>query len=151
MRGRDPALRPGRCHSNRSGGVPAPSGGEQAQAKFRGVQAEQAAIAVGPPARDQVIAQAAYRALLDLGADPGPARDSAADALVQVCRWPAPVGLENAVGAVPGDRHRLDAGADRVGQVGQRGSAGPLASWVNTTTRRATRCISRSPAIGSCQ
>ena len=41
--------------------------------------------------------------------------------LVQVGLGPAPVGLVEAVGAVPGDGHRCRLGADRVGQRGQRG------------------------------
>src|SRR5450755_3881698 len=40
--------------------------------------------------------------------------------IVQVCLGPAPVGLEEAVRAVPRNEHRLYPGSDRAGQLGQR-------------------------------
>ena len=54
------------------------------------------------------------------GPTAGPDRYSATDVLVQVCLGPAPVGLEEAVSAVPRDEHRFHPGSDRVGQLGQR-------------------------------
>src|SRR5205085_7340803 len=50
-------------------------------------------------------------------------RYSATYMIVQVCLGPAPVGLEEAVSAVPRNEHRLDAGSDRVGLLGQRRAA----------------------------
>ncbi len=103
---------------------------EQAQTELRGVESDEVAVAFGPPAGDKVVAEAVYRALLGLRPDSGPHGYSATNIIVQVCLGPAPVGLEEAVGAVP----RMDTG-----------------SIVKTTTRRATRRISRRPAIGSDQ
>ena len=148
------------------------SADQQAKAELRRIEGDEIAVALGPPARGEVIAQGAQRPLLGLRPDPRPHRHSAAHVLVQVGLGPSPVGLEQAVSAVPRDEHRLRPGADRAGQLGQRqagrreaqrpraGSRGSartdepsasLVSCVNTTTRRATRRISRSPAIGSCQ
>ena len=45
-----------------------------------------------------------------------PTPNSATNMIVQVCLGPAPVGLEEAVGAVPRNDHRLRAGSDRAGQ-----------------------------------
>jgi hypothetical protein len=50
----------------------------------------------------------------------GPHRYSATEVIVQVCLGPAPVGLEEAVSAVPRNRHPLHAGSDRAGLLGQR-------------------------------
>ena len=69
---------------------------------------------------DEVITEAAHRPLLGVRPDPGPHRYSATDVFVQVRLGPAPVGLEEAVSAVPRDEHRLHAGSDRAGQLGQR-------------------------------
>src|SRR6185503_12691299 len=49
-----------------------------------------------------------------------PHGDAATDTFVQVCLGPAPVRLEEAVGAVPWDQHRLDPGSDLTGQRGDR-------------------------------
>ena len=56
-----------------------------------------------------------------------PHRYRAAHVFVQVRLGPAPVGLEEAVSAVPRDEHRLRPGPDRAGQLGQRGPAGEKA------------------------
>jgi hypothetical protein len=149
------------------------SGGDkQAKAELGRLEIDEVAIAFGPPAGCEVITQAAHGALLGVRPDPGLYRYSATDPVVQVCLGPAPVGLEEAVRALPRNEHRLDPGSDRAGLLGQRRSArdefsdlgqvvtsqpepakpsGVTAVCVNTTTRRATRRISRRPAIGSGQ
>ena len=73
--------------------------------------------------RDKVVAEAAHRPLLGLRADPSPHRYPAAHPFIEVGLGLAPVGLEEAVGAVPGDGHRLHAGSDRGGLLGHRGPA----------------------------
>src|SRR5258705_691827 len=55
--------------------------------------------------------------------DSGPDRYSATHILVQVRLGPAPVGLEEAVSAVPRNEHRLHPGSDRGGLLGQRRTA----------------------------
>jgi hypothetical protein len=145
------------------------SGDKQAQAKLGRVEIDKVAVAFGPPAGCEVMTEAVHCPLLGVRPDSRPDRYSAADMLVQVCLGPAPVGLVEAVRAVPRNEHRFRAGSDRAGQFGQRGPAdkqvselgkivtiqpeqiGSLKSFVNTTTRRTTRRISRRPAIGSCQ
>ena len=58
--------------------------------------------------------------LLGVRPDAGPDRYSATDVLVQVRLGPAPIGLEEAVSAVPRNEHRLQAEPDRAGLLGQR-------------------------------
>ena len=53
-----------------------------------------------------------------------PHRHSATDVLVQVRLGPAPVGLEEAVDAVPRNEHRLHPGSDRAGQLGREADTG---------------------------
>ncbi len=95
----------------------------KAKAEVGRVETDEVTVAVGPPARGEVVAKAAHRPLLGFRPDFGPHRQSAADMLVQVRLGPAPEGLEEAVRAVPRDEHRHRAGSDRVGQFGQRGPA----------------------------
>src|SRR5262249_59129303 len=104
------------------------SGYEQAKAKLRCIESDEVAVAFGPPARDKVIAEAAHCPLLGLWPDSGPHRYSATYMIVQVCFGPAPVGLEEAVSAVPRNEHRLHAGSDRAGLLGQRRPAGEKVS-----------------------
>src|SRR5207249_8308881 len=78
----------------------------------------------GPPTRCQVITKAAHCPLLGVRPDSGPHRYSATDVLVQVRLRPAPVGLEEAVSAVPRNEHRLHPGSDRAGQLGSEADAG---------------------------
>src|SRR5215472_18869115 len=99
------------------------SGDKQAKAKLRGVEIDDVAVAFGPPARCEVMTEAAHCPPLGLRPDFGPHRYSATDILVQVCLGPAPVGLEEAVSAVPRNEHRLGAGSDRAGLLGQRRQA----------------------------
>src|SRR5215469_3377823 len=96
------------------------SGYEQAEAKVRCIQSGEVAVALRPPARDEVITEAAHCAPLSLRSDRGPHRDSATYTIVQVCFGPAPVGLEETVRAVPRNEHRLYAGSDSTGLLGQR-------------------------------
>ena len=80
-------------------------------------------VAFGPPSRDKVIPEAAHCPLLGLRPDSDPRRYPPTHMIVQVCLGPAPVGLEEAVCAVPRNGHRLDAGSDRAGLLGQRRQA----------------------------
>src|SRR5262249_10648192 len=96
------------------------SGYEQAKAKLRCIESDEVAVAFGPPARDKVVAEAAHCPLLGLRSDSGPHRYSATYMIVQVCLGPTPVGLEEAVSAVPRNEHRLRAGSDRAGLLGYR-------------------------------
>src|SRR5438477_9778607 len=100
------------------------SGYEQAKAELRRVESDEVAVAFGPPARDKVITEAPHCPLLGIRPDSGPYRYSATNVIVQVCLGPAPVSLEEAVGAVPRNEHRLRAGADRAGLLAQRRPAG---------------------------
>lgn len=61
----------------------------------------------GPPAGGEVPAEAANRPLLHVWPQVAPDRHTATDAVVQVRLEPAPVVLVEAVGAVPGDGHRI--------------------------------------------
>ena len=100
------------------------SGYEQAKAKVRHFEIEEVAVAFDPPTGIEVITEAAHCPLLDVRPDSGPHRYSATDLLVQVCLRPAPVGLEEAVFAVPRNEHRLDPGPDCAGQLGSEPNAG---------------------------
>src|SRR5580692_1004773 len=77
------------------------SGDEQAKAELRGIESDEVAVAFGPPAAGQVSTEVAHRPLLGLRSDSGPHRYSATDLIVEVGLGPAPVGLEEAVSAVP--------------------------------------------------
>src|SRR5919198_6305933 len=68
--------------------------------------------------------EAAHCPLLGVRPDSGPHRYSATDILVQVCLGPAPVGLEEAVSAVPRDEHWFYSGSDCAGQFGSEADAG---------------------------
>src|SRR5215831_9188246 len=96
------------------------SGDKEAKAKLCRLEIEEAAVAFGPPTGCEVITEAVHCALLGLRPDSGPHRYSATYKIVQVCLGPAPVGLKEAVSAVPRDEHRLCPGSDRAGQPGQR-------------------------------
>ncbi len=96
------------------------SGYEQAKAKLRCIESDEVAVAFGPPTRCEVITEAAHCPLLGLRPDSGPHRYSPTDMIVQVGLGPAPVGLEEAVRAVPQNEHRLHPGSDRAGHLGQR-------------------------------
>src|SRR5918994_1005819 len=96
--------------------LPPASGDDQAKAKFGGVESQQVVVAFGPPAGCEVSAETAHRSVLGVWPDGGPHRDPSTDLLVQVCLWAAPVSLEEAVSAVPRDKHRLDSGSDRGGE-----------------------------------
>src|SRR5437763_3504984 len=104
------------CTQSAAGG----SGYEKAKAKLRCIESDEVAVALGPPARDEVITEAAHCPLLGDRPDPRPHRYSTTNMIVQVRLGPAPVGLEEAVSAVPRNEHRLDAGSDRAGLLGQR-------------------------------
>jgi hypothetical protein len=82
------------------------SGYEQAQAELCLVKPGEVAVALSPPPRGEVIAEAAHRPLLGLRPDARPHRTGPAHMLLQVCLGAAPVRLEEAVGAVPRDEHR---------------------------------------------
>jgi riboflavin biosynthesis pyrimidine reductase len=101
---------------------------EQAKAKLCRFESEELAVAFGPPAADKVITETAHCPLLGLRPDSGPHRYPATYPIVQVCPGPAPVGLEEAVGAVPRNEHRFRAGSDRAGLLGQRRPAGEKVS-----------------------
>src|SRR5436190_11822161 len=100
------------------------SGDKQAKAKLCRVEIDEVAVAFGPPTRCEVITEAAHCPLLGVRPDAGPHRYSATDALVQVRLGPAPVGLEEAVSAIPRNEHRLHPGSDRAGQLGSEAGAG---------------------------
>src|ERR1700722_3186182 len=96
---------------------------QQAKAELCRFEIEEVAVSFGPPARCQVIAEAAHGPLLGVRPDSRPYRHSATDIVVQVRLGTTPVGLEEAVHAVPRDEHRLRPGSDRAGQLGQRRTA----------------------------
>src|SRR5215467_3751951 len=100
--------------------IAARSGDKEAKAKLCRLEIEEVPVTSGPPTGCEVITEAVYRPLLGLRPDSGPHRYSATDILVQVRLGPAPVGLEEAVSAVPRNEHRLHPGSDRAGQLGQR-------------------------------
>src|SRR2546430_13744694 len=74
--------------------------------------------------RREVSTETAPSPLLGVRPDAGPDRYSATDVLLQVRLGPAPIGLEEAVSAVPRNEHRLHPGSDRAGQSGSEGDAG---------------------------
>jgi hypothetical protein len=76
------------------------SGYEQAEAEVSCVEAGEAAVALGPAARVEVVAEAAHRPLFGLRPYLRPRRHHTAHAVLQVRPGAAPVGLEQAVGAV---------------------------------------------------
>src|SRR5438445_7253424 len=96
------------------------SGDKQAEAKLCRLEIDEVAVTFGPPTGCEVITEAAHCPLLGLPPDSGPHRYSATYTVVQVCLGPAPVGLEEAVGAVPRNEHRLYTGSDCAGQLGKR-------------------------------
>ena len=77
------------------------SGDKQASAKLCHLEIDEVAVAFGPPTGCEVITEAVHCPLLGVRPDSGPHRYSATDMIVQVCLGPAPVGLEEAVGAIP--------------------------------------------------
>src|SRR5258708_2330240 len=93
------------------------SSDKQASAKLCCVESDEVAVAFAPPAGCEVITEAAHCPLLGVRPDSGPDRYSATDILFQVCLGPAPVGLEEAVSAVPRNEHRFHPGSDRAGQL----------------------------------
>src|SRR5262249_43035868 len=103
------------------------SGDKQAVAKLGRVELDEVAVAFGPPAGCEVITEAAHCPLLGVRPDSGPDRHSAADMLVQIRLGPAPVGVVEAVSAVPRNEHRLGPSSYCAGQFGQRRSASPEA------------------------
>src|SRR5712692_7580939 len=96
------------------------SGDKHAKAKLCRLEIDEVAVTFGPPTGCEVITEAAHCPLLGVQPNPGPHRYSATYMIVQVCLGPAPVRLEEAVSAVPRNEHRLHAGSDRAGQLGQR-------------------------------
>src|SRR5438105_11076587 len=96
------------------------SGDEQAKAKLCHLEIDEVAVTFGPPTGCEVITEAAHCPLLGVRPNPGPHRYSATYMIVQVCLGPAPVGLEEAVSAVPRNEHRLYPCSDRAGQLGKR-------------------------------
>ena len=95
------------------------SGYEQAEAELSLVEPCEVAVTLSPPARVKILAQAAHRPLLGLRSNARPHRARPAHMFLQVCLGPAPVRLEEAVGAVPRDEHRLRPAPDRPGQPRQ--------------------------------
>ena len=91
------------------------------------VEIDEVAVALGPAAGCEVRAEAMHCPLLGVRADPGPDRHAATDMLDQVCLGPAPVGVVEAVSALPRNEHRLGPSSDRAGQFGQRRAAVPEA------------------------
>jgi hypothetical protein len=77
------------------------SGYEQAKAKLRRLESDEVAVTFGPSTGCEVITEAAHCPLFGLRPNPGPHGYSATYMIVQVCLGPAPVGLEEAVSAVP--------------------------------------------------
>src|SRR6266705_5687063 len=106
---------PGSC-----GGAVTGSGDKQAKAKLCRLEIDEVAVTFGPPTGCEVITEAAHCPLLGIRPDSGPHRYSATYMIVQVGLGPAPIGLEEAVRAVPWNEHRLHAGSDRAGLLGQR-------------------------------
>src|SRR4051812_5498065 len=94
---------------------------EQAEAEICRVEVGEVAVALGPPAGVEVVAEASYRPLLGLRPHPRPHRHRTAHVILQIRLRSAPVRLEQAVSTVPWNRHRLSAGADRVGHPRKRG------------------------------
>lgn len=99
------------------------SGDEQTETELGGVEVDEVVVAFGPSAGDEVVMEPVHCSALGVGSDSGPDGHSATDVFVQVGLGAAPVGFEEAISAVPWNGYRFDAGADRVGQLGQRRSA----------------------------
>ena len=78
------------------------SGDKQAAVEHGRVEIEQVAVALGPAAGCEVVAEVVHCRLLGVRSDSAPDRHAAADVLVEVRLGPAPVGLVEAVSAVPG-------------------------------------------------
>lgn len=70
---------------NRAGAVFG-SDDKQAKAKLCRVEFEEVAVALGPPARREIITMGAHCPLLGLRPDSSPHRYSVTDTLVEVCR-----------------------------------------------------------------
>src|SRR5271165_1982258 len=96
------------------------SANKQAKAKLCRLEIDEVAVTFGPQAGCEVITEAEHRPLLGVRSDPGPHRYAATYMVVQICLGPTPVRLEEAVSAVPRDRHWLYPGSDRAGLLGQR-------------------------------
>src|SRR5438128_2298325 len=97
---------------------------KQAKAKLCRLEMEEVAVAFDPATRCEVITEATHCPLLGLRPDAGPHRCSATDVLFQVRLGPAPVGLEEAVSAIPRNEHRLHPGADPARQLRSEADAG---------------------------
>src|SRR5579875_1163276 len=104
------------------------SGYEQAKAELRRVKIDDVAIAFGPPAGREIRTEDTHGPLLGVRPHPGPHRYSAPDMIVQIRLGPAPVGLEEAVRAVPRNEHRLHPGSGHTGHLGHRRPADEKAS-----------------------
>src|ERR1022692_2143302 len=116
-------VRPGHCAWFRAAKwypAVAGSGDKQASAKLWRLEIDEVAVAFGPPTGCEVITETVHCPLLGVRPDSGPDRYSAADMLVEVCLGSAPVGLEEAVRAVPRNEHRFHPRSDRAGLLGQR-------------------------------
>src|ERR1022692_238885 len=116
-------VRPGHCAWFRAAKwypAVAGSGDKQASAKLCRLEIDEVAVAFSPPTGCEVITEAVHCPLLGVRPDSGPDRYSAADMIVEVCLGSAPVGLEEAVSAVPRNEHRFHPGSDRAGHLGQR-------------------------------
>src|SRR5579884_391606 len=99
------------------------SGNKQTGAQLSLVDGKYGLVALGPATRGEVRGQGLDRPLFRAGSHPGPNRYPAPHPLVQVCLGSPPVGLEEAVNAVPWNGHRVDSRSDCTRLPGQRGPA----------------------------
>src|SRR5215470_19614613 len=80
------------------------SGDEQAGAEVGRIEAHELLVALDPPSRGEVGSQGPHRPVLGRRPDPAPHRRPAADLMQQIGLWAPPVGVEEAVHAVPWDQ-----------------------------------------------
>ena len=96
------------------------SGDKQAEAELCLLETDKVAVTFGPPTGCEVITERPHCPLFGVWSNLGPDRNSATYTIIEVCLGPTPIGLEEAVSAVPGDRHRFHVGTDGPSQLGQR-------------------------------
>ena len=95
---------------------------KQSEAKLCRLEIDEVTITFDPPTGCEVIAEVVHRPLFGFPSDFGPDRYPTTHMIIQIFLGPPPVGLEEPVGAIPRDRHRLHVGSDRASLLGQRRS-----------------------------
>src|SRR5271167_570664 len=118
----------------------ADSGDEEPKPDICHLEVAKLAVALGPATRGEVVTEASHRPVFAAWNECVPQRDSTADALIEIGLGPAPVGLVEAINAIPGNQHGLDPSPNRISQLDDRRTAGQ-------EVRKLREVVARQPEL----